>query len=79
MFDSLVTSRFEMQLTSNNLKRRNEKLDLHEAGRPSCIQRSSYLRSRPIATRKPTTIPATAAIVWALSTSIQRRKPQAAR
>jgi hypothetical protein len=28
---------FEMQLTSNNLERRNEKLDLHGAGRPSVM------------------------------------------
>jgi hypothetical protein len=33
LFDSLGTSRFEMQLTSNNPKRRNEKLDLHGTGR----------------------------------------------
>ena len=41
MFDSLITSRFETQLTSNNLKRRNEKLDLHGAGRPPCTHGSS--------------------------------------
>ncbi len=79
LFDSLITSRFETQLTSNNLKRRNEKLDLHGAGRPPCTHGSSLRRSRAAATRNPTAIPVTAAIVWALSTSIHLRNPQAAR
>ncbi len=39
VFDSFLIGMFETQLTSNNLKRRNEKPDLHGAGWLSVLSR----------------------------------------